>query len=474
MAEQKYKALLPREAQDSEEYRGRIYREDEWLIHVKEGLHSHSPIARPPTVCIFTVPKILIDFNRHAYVPQAVSIGPSYHANKDLSDMDSHKLRAAQKMMGRIPPGTGTDINFVVSEIEKMDGQIRGAYEKILDCNSETLAWMMLLDASFLLELLRTLAGKDHFDSSESNSMYFEPLFDENRIKSVGFSVLGDIIKLENQIPLFVLAKILELEAGSEKEAQTMLFQLLLNAASTFFPFKNPQLSLFERNSPFIGRDHFLSFLHGITLSFFCGAKSSSSSSLSTAETRFNQVLPSVSRLWKGGICIRPCTGDGGNALRFDKEESALYLPVIKISENTETVVRNLMAMEAFLPSELQVVSCYVGLMNSLIYTEQDATSLRMAGILCIYVGNDEQAAQLWDGLCKGMSISSLQPLKLLKKEIMECYRAKWRARMIEFYMNRFTRPWRTTVSVIVATCIFVFTFAQALSSMYGFKKTGP
>ncbi|KAH9330851.1 hypothetical protein KI387_002959, partial [Taxus chinensis] len=46
------------------------------------------------------------------------------------------------------------------------------------------------------------------------------------------------------------------------------------------------------------------------------------------------------------GICIRLYIGDGGNALRFDKEESTLYLPVIKISENTETVVRNLMAME--------------------------------------------------------------------------------------------------------------------------------
>ncbi|GLJ23647.1 hypothetical protein SUGI_0447850 [Cryptomeria japonica] len=442
----------------------------EWLIHIKQGLQAQQSIARPSTVCIFTVPKILVDLKRDAYLPQVISIGPGYQRTTDLSCMDNHKLRASQRMIKRLPGKT--DINSMVAEIEKMDGQIRDKYEKIIHCNSETLAWMMLLDGSFLLELLRTLAGKDHSDSSDG--MYFEPLFDESRIKSVGFAVLGDIVKLENQIPLLVLDKILQLESGSEKEAQAKLFDLLLNASSSFFPFKYLQLSRFELDSSFVGREHFLGFLHGVNLSFFAGTKSASasSSSSSTVERRFNYVLPSICSLCKAGISIRPYTGDGGMALRFDKEASVLYLPILVISEKTEIVLRNLMAMEAFLPLELQVISCYVGLMKSLIFTENDVTHLRMAGIVYMYVGNDSQVAQLWDSLCKGMAISTLQPLKELKMEIIEGYRSKWRARLMDFFVNHFTRPWRTIISVVAATFIFIFTFAQAFSSMYGFNKS--
>ncbi|GLJ23650.1 hypothetical protein SUGI_0447880 [Cryptomeria japonica] len=444
-------------------------RQGEWLIHIKQGLQAQECIARPSTVCIFNVPKILVDLKRDAYLPQVVSIGPCYQRTTDLHGMENHKLRAAQRMTRRLPGKT--DINSVVAEIEKMDGQIRDKYEKIIYCNSETLAWMMLLDGSFLLELLRTLAGKDQTDSSDS--MYFEPLFDKSRIKSVGFAVLGDIVKLENQIPLLVLDKILQLESGSQKESQAKLFDLLLNAASSFFPFKYLQLSRFELDSSFVGREHFLGFLHGVTLSFFSGTESASaaSSSSSTVQRRFNYVLPSISRLCKAGICIRPYTGDGGMALRFDKETSVLYLPVLMILETTETVLRNLMAMEAFLPLELQVVSCYVGLMKSLIFTEKDVTQLRMAGIFYIYVGNDAQVAQLWDSLCKGMAISSLQPLKALKTEITEGYRSKWRVRLMDFFISRFTSHWRTTISVLAATLIFVFTLIQTFSSMYGFNK---
>ncbi|GLJ23644.1 hypothetical protein SUGI_0447820 [Cryptomeria japonica] len=442
-------------------------REGEWLIQIKQGIQANQTIARPSTVCIFTVPKILVDQKPDAYLPQVVSIGPCFHCIIDFSDMVDQKQRAVQRITKRLHGKT--DIYSVVAEIKTMDGQIRGNYQKIINCDSETLAWMMLLDASFLLELLRTLAGKDQSDSS--GGTYFEPLFDESRVKSVGFAVLGDIVKLENQIPLLVLNKMLQLEGRSEKEAKAKLFDLLLNAAASFFPFKYLQISRFELDSPFIGREHFLGFLHGLILSFFSGGRSSSLPIVQTRNNLCNHVLPSVSMLSKAGVHIRPYTGDGGMALRFDREASTLYLPIIMISENTETVLRNLMAMEAFLPSELQVVSCYVGLMDSLIYSEQDGTTLRMAGVFYIYVGNDAKVAELWENLCKGMAISSLEPLMAVKKEIIECYRSKWKTGLLEFFVNHFTRRWRTIVSLFAATFIFLFTFVQTLASMYGFYR---
>ena len=66
--------------------------------------------------------------------------------------------------------------------------------------------------------------------------------------------------------------------------------------------------------------------------------------------------------------------------------------------------------MEAFLPLELQVISCYVGLMKSLIFVENDVMRLTMAGIIYILVGNDGQVTRLWDNLCKGITICKEGP----------------------------------------------------------------
>jgi hypothetical protein len=48
-------------------------RQGEWLIHIKQGLQAQQSIAYPSTVCIFNVPKILVDLKRDAYLPHVVS-----------------------------------------------------------------------------------------------------------------------------------------------------------------------------------------------------------------------------------------------------------------------------------------------------------------------------------------------------------------------------------------------------------------
>lgn len=65
----------------------------------------------------------------------------------------------------------------------------------------------MVLYASFLLDLFRTLIGAK--DNSPSESTYFEPIFDKKRIQSVGFAELTYIIKMENQMHLFILANMM-------------------------------------------------------------------------------------------------------------------------------------------------------------------------------------------------------------------------------------------------------------------------
>eukprot|EP01018_Ginkgo_biloba_P015705 Gb_14256 [translate_table: standard] len=64
--------------------------------------------------------------------------------------MERYKLAAARRAQKRII--IGQKFNTVAEEFQKFEWQIRSCYHKQLDCNEETLAWMMALDASFVLE----------------------------------------------------------------------------------------------------------------------------------------------------------------------------------------------------------------------------------------------------------------------------------------------------------------------------------
>lgn len=84
-----------------------------------------------------------------------------------------------------------------------MEPRIRRCYHKYLDFNNETLACMMVIDAAFLLEFIQTPIGR----------------------KSAHEAILRDLVMLENQIPMFLLTKLLEflqLESTNKKRDFTV------------------------------------------------------------------------------------------------------------------------------------------------------------------------------------------------------------------------------------------------------------
>eukprot|EP01018_Ginkgo_biloba_P023174 Gb_36109 [translate_table: standard] len=133
-------------------------------------------------------------------------------------------------------------IDSVIEEIRKLEKEIRANYEEVIDCDAETLAWMFTLDASFLLEILRSYL--EEMSRPANYGQYFEPVFDKYKIEHNGIDILHDILKLENQIPLVVLRKLLELEVGSIEGANDMLSELLFYGGPLrrFYPFTRGSL----------------------------------------------------------------------------------------------------------------------------------------------------------------------------------------------------------------------------------------
>ncbi|GLJ34453.1 hypothetical protein SUGI_0692900 [Cryptomeria japonica] len=139
--------------------------------------------------------------NRQAYIPSVLSFGP-YHQqlNPELSTIDKYKLEAVHRTSARLQ----IDVSILVAEIHKLDSEIRECYQEPIDWDEEILSWKFLMDACFILEWFRPPEREtDWF------SIFYQTPTGWNALHR---AILNDIMKLENQIPLFVLITLLVLE----------------------------------------------------------------------------------------------------------------------------------------------------------------------------------------------------------------------------------------------------------------------
>jgi len=86
---------------------------------------------------------------------------------------------------------------------------------------------------------------------------------------------------------------------------------------------------------------------------------------------------------------------------------STLWVPRLRVDSSTWTILRNLMALEEK-EQEQQArrrrpVTAYCVLMSQVACTAEDVELLRRAGVVDHFLGNDEQAARGFAGLCRGV-----------------------------------------------------------------------
>ena len=158
------------------------------------------PEIEPSKQCrIYEVPHPLRKWNEEAYTPQVVSIGPFHHKNERLKAMEEHKERHFRSFVKRSAINSESLVGEMVDEIRKMEESIRGCNEETINLNSDWFVKMILVDASFILELFIR-------DSSEKRPSD-DPVFVQPRFSSIRL----DLLLLENQLPFFVIEKLYHL-----------------------------------------------------------------------------------------------------------------------------------------------------------------------------------------------------------------------------------------------------------------------
>ncbi|KAK3005640.1 hypothetical protein RJ639_017531 [Escallonia herrerae] len=232
--------------------------EHQWVIQIRRTLDEEleEDLAEIP-VSIFNVPKVLMASDPGSYVPQEVAIGPYHHWRSELYEMERYKLAAAKRTQKQLQ---NVKFRHLVDELTKLESRIRACYHKYLDLSGETLAWMMAVDASFLLEFLQVYAVKEGKVFTRVTSR-MSHLVDVAGKKSIHHAILRDMVMLENQIPLFLLRKMLEFRLLSIELADETLLSMLVGLCSELSPFKMIE----HFNPPIVqvtDRAHLLDFLY--------------------------------------------------------------------------------------------------------------------------------------------------------------------------------------------------------------------
>lgn len=236
-----------------------VFDEDRWIVQIRQTLEEELEEDSEIPVSIFCVPKALMASHPDSYTPQAVAIGPYHHWRLELYDMERYKLAAAKNTQKQI---RNHKFQHLVEQLSRFENRIRAVYHKYLDFNGETLAWMMAVDASFLLEFLHVYAVKEGKALSRVSSR-MSHLVDVAGKKSAHNAILRDMVMLENQIPLFLFRKMLEFQHSSPEVADNLLLSMLIGFCKELSPF-----NIMEElpNAQVTDSAHLLDFLYRVNL----------------------------------------------------------------------------------------------------------------------------------------------------------------------------------------------------------------
>ncbi|XP_037451486.1 putative UPF0481 protein At3g02645 [Triticum dicoccoides] len=178
---------------------------------------------------VFDVPRLLRATRPEAYAPQHFALGPYHYQRPELRDMERYKLAAAKRAEKLF---TG-DRRFddLVQKFVKMQEMIRAPYNRFLELNGQTLAWMMAIDTCFLLDFLESYHVDGATDMVSSATNWIN-------------AMVRDAMMLENQIPLFLFAGALQLRHASEEAAADAMHAVLDRFIREVCPIKTTALAI--------------------------------------------------------------------------------------------------------------------------------------------------------------------------------------------------------------------------------------
>ncbi|XP_066348926.1 UPF0481 protein At3g47200-like [Miscanthus floridulus] len=464
--------------------------DSEWVIAIRGKLaqaraeEAACPWAR---LSVYRVPKCLRDGDERAYTPQVVSIGPLHHGRRRLREMDRHKWRALHHVLKR----TGHDVTVYLGAVRALEDQARSCYEgRAAGMGSNDLAECLVLDGTFVLELFRGAldSGKGFVD--DLGYSRHDPIF---AMRGAMHAVRNDMILLENQVPLFVLDLLLDIQLGNPEQTVASLavqfFDPLMptdapllrkdrsklessvgaDATAAFDPLSGPMLhclDVFRRSLLRAGLQPTPPPAVRLWPKKWSGLRR-------VADKRRQQFVHCVSELREAGIRCRRHNTDRFWDIKFDN--GVLQIPRILIHDGSKLLFLNLIAfeqchMDIATPGDSNITS-YAIFMDNLINSAEDVKYLHDRGIIEHWLGSDAEVADLFNRLCEEVVFDINDSyLSGLSDKVNRYYDYKWSTWVASLQHNYFSNPW-AIVSVVAAVFLLLLTMAQTFYSAYSYYR---
>ncbi|KAL3641195.1 hypothetical protein CASFOL_016163 [Castilleja foliolosa] len=405
--------------------------------------------SSPSNPTIFRVDDDLRYGNEKLYDPKILSIGPFHHRKDHLQKFQHHKLMYLKCLMKRRKEST---VDKYVVALRSVEQKARICYSGPVELSPDELIEMLILDGVFIIELIRKYA-LDELREKDDTIFQYEQIIGQLR---------HDLMLVENQIPFFVIEQLFAMtKTGNPYDEIFYLVRLFIDDIS---PWPEPMEFLGKISTKNV--DHLLGLVYKIWCYSF--AKMTSNRPIKTKEEKIT-TINSTTELQESGVKFEKYSES--NCLDINFVSGVLKIPGFSISDETETILRNLIAYEHFfIDNHPKYVTDYAFFLHCLVNSSRDVEILRRRGILTNLLGDDEMVYHMFNRLGRNILMSP----DFCYADVYEKVRGhcghrtnRWVAILRRDYFNS---PW-SFLKFFAALLVLLFTFTQTLFGVLSYVK---
>lgn len=427
---------------------------------LKEKLHTPPQILRRTagrhTCSIFKVPASFVEVNQKHYHPHIVSIGPFHHGNPHLQMIQEHKYHYLSLLLSR----TNLTLEEVFQTLDPVEDRARESYSEQIPFDRHEFVELLVVDGCFILELFRKVAKLVQFE-------YDDPILSMSWIFSF---LLRDLIRLENQIPFFVLQLLFDRTKGNSDREQRESASLVDICFEFFGYLVERPSSVIESLRRFEAR-HLLDLLRTSFIPPDLDTRSRSLHPSGRDSELPSHFIHNVSKLRRAGIKVRPTKSgnvDTFLAVRFLRH-GVIEMPTITIDDFMSSFFANCVVFELCHYKSLKYFTAYTTLLDCLINSAKDVEYMSDHNVIENYLGTGADLANFINSLGKEASYDpSTSYLLDLFKQVNHYYENNWNVHWATFKHTYFSSPW-TFISVLAAVVLLVLSILQAVYGMLSY-----
>ncbi|XP_077252596.1 UPF0481 protein At3g47200-like [Tasmannia lanceolata] len=410
----------------------------------------------------YRVPPFVRNLNPKAYDPSFVSFGPYHYGEPQLMPLEEHKVRSVIQLL-RISDKPTTDY---VNALEEVVEELMDSYDQLDNKwrEGDRFLELMFRDGCFLLEFLHKSDDSDYGQYADN-----DPIFSPHGILKVRNAIFEEALKIENQVPLLVLNKLVAFERGMTRDQSTeYINDLVVKFIGSVLTF------VFEVERTDLGSNTCLHVLD-LARKYMVGDLISHEPT-GSVNIWFGFSATTLNKMANVEFRVSQKNNLGG--LAFYEEEGILSLPLFYIFDCTESILLNFAAFENVHAGESHHVSSYVHYICGLIRSVEDCRLMVDQGIIGAGINYDKMV-KLMQKLQQDMVFISKFTLFHVNKPSNDYYykrTRKWEIRLRKWGSNfrekYFDSPW-SLFALLAASLLLALAIAQTVYIVLTFYKSG-